>query len=91
MRERRDTTRVSFSCYLGFDIPQTNLINFIIRQFFSDMDKILPPFRFERINGLISCVPDTGKEERGQVVADMEILMKYVEKTEVLAFAWSVK
>ena len=82
--------RVSFNCYLGFDIPQTNLINFIIRQFCSDMDKILPPFRFERINGLISCVPDTGKKERGQVVADMKMLMKNMDRAEVLAFAWSM-
>ena len=62
----------------GFEIPGKNLVNFITRWFCGDKDKVCIPLRLVSIYGLKFGIDSNGEKVRGQVVSDMNLLMKHV-------------
>ena len=64
------------------------LLNFISSLFCGDKDKGCILLRLVSIYDFRASVASTGNKVRFQVVADMKLLMKHVDRVKFLACAW---
>ena len=69
-------------------MPSMDLITFLTRWFYGDEYKGCQPMRLVSIYDLRVYNYSTGNKLQCQVVADMKLFMKHVERVVVLVCAW---